>query len=385
MTGRIGIEVTPTALHVVELSRWRDVIVRAFDVTWSPDEPEAAVAELRRALGEPTVLSLAVGLGFLRVAKVDLPPAPDDARDGMVALEPERFFATDAPLRTAVAPGASVGFAVARPWMEALTRALASWAPVERIDPSPLAIGESLGAGANGTFAVPVAHGEHGRITVRGGRLESARRIPAAAEDPAGAALSAIHGFDAKYRAAYGAVLRLERSTAGTFLDPTARAAVRSQARARSTIAVVAAAAGLAFMLYAVDRSRDRKLFALEAEAARLTSEAYPALAAQQRLLSMDRERVVIQETMSRRADVGAALAAISATLPEDAVILSAKAAGHQWEIEGTATNAAALVPRLDADPRFDSVRVLSASSRFRDGNRTRESFSLALHVRPAH
>jgi hypothetical protein len=44
---------------------------------------------------------------------------------------------------------------------------------------------------------------------------------------------------------------------------------------------------------------------------------------------------------------------------------------------------AAALVPHLDRNGHFEDVRMLSASSRFRDGPRTRETFSIALRVRP--
>jgi len=64
--------------------------------------------------------------------------------------------------------------------------------------------------------------------------------------------------------------------------------------------------------------------------------------------------------------------------------VLSLRASAADWQIDGTALDAAAIVPLLDRDDRFEDVRFLSASSRFRDGDRTYETFSIAFRVRPS-
>jgi hypothetical protein len=40
-------------------------------------------------------------------------------------------------------------------------------------------------------------------------------------------------------------------------------------------------------------------------------------------------------------------------------------------------------VPLLDKDDHLENVRFLSASTRFKDGNRMVETFSIAFKVRP--
>jgi hypothetical protein len=75
-------------------------------------------------------------------------------------------------------------------------------------------------------------------------------------------------------------------------------------------------------------------------------------------------------------------LAALSERLPEGATVLNLRAQGEEWQIDGTARDAAALLPLLDRDDRFDTVRFLSASARFREGPRTYETFSIAFRVR---
>jgi hypothetical protein len=88
-------------------------------------------------------------------------------------------------------------------------------------------------------------------------------------------------------------------------------------------------------------------------------------------------------DIVANRANPHAALAAISAALPREATVLSARANGNDWQIDGTTSDASRLVPLLDQHARFDSVRFLSASSRYRDGSRSYETFSIALRVRP--
>jgi hypothetical protein len=385
VSGRVGIELTPAGIRGVVGPAWRDVPSRAFHVPWDPAHPEAAIGALRREVPAPGAVWVAIGTGFLHVARVQLPPAPDDARERMVALEPDRFFATNDPLQVSLTPGGDVAFAVDARWLERVVRALGDWGPVVRVEPAPLAIAATLGPSATGTYAIDVADEGAAAMQLRNGRVIGVRRLPG--DDAAaalGVALPPIGGQPGDVRAAWGAVRRDDAAMTGSLLDQASRRRARRRGQWRNAAAVLAALAGLSFVLAALDRSRDRLLAALDREAERLTTIAKPALEAQQRLALSLREAALTREVLASRPDPAAALAAIGAVLPRDAIILSARATGNDWQIDGTARNAAALVPLLDADQRFDNVRSLAASARFRDGGMTRESFSIALHVRPA-
>lgn len=146
-------------------------------------------------------------------------------------------------------------------------------------------------------------------------------------------------------------------------------------------VAVAAAAAAVAFLLAAADRSRERTLLTLQQEAERLAAEAAPALEAQGALLRHASGRQLVHSTLGARPDIAGALSALGQVLPPDVVVSAVRATGADLQVEGTARDAAALVPLLDADPRFDNVRSLAASARFRDGRDTRESFAIAFHA----
>jgi hypothetical protein len=100
-------------------------------------------------------------------------------------------------------------------------------------------------------------------------------------------------------------------------------------------------------------------------------------------LRSRESEVAAIRALTASRADPLTALAAIGAALPREATVLSARARGDEWQLDGTTSDASALVPVLARQERFDSVRFLSASSRYRTANRSYETFSLALRYRP--
>ena len=58
-------------------------------------------------------------------------------------------------------------------------------------------------------------------------------------------------------------------------------------------------------------------------------------------------------------------------------------AIGEEWRVDGTAANAAAILPALDGDSRFADAHFLAATSRYREGCNTYESFSLAFRAKP--
>jgi hypothetical protein len=148
-------------------------------------------------------------------------------------------------------------------------------------------------------------------------------------------------------------------------------------------MSVFAAAAALVFAVWSADRWRERTVSALQGQIAEVESRGAPADTSLRILRSRESEARTIADIIASRANPHSALAAISAALPREATVLSARATGNDWQIDGTTTDASKLVPLLDRNERFDSVRFLSASSRYRDANRSYETFSIALRVRP--
>jgi Tfp pilus assembly protein PilN len=147
--------------------------------------------------------------------------------------------------------------------------------------------------------------------------------------------------------------------------------------------ALGACAIALGFSAWALDRSRDDVLARLTAEQAALETRAAPAAAMQARLASLQQEDLVSRRVSATRADPLRVLAALGETLPRDVTVLNARAVGDEWRIDGTSTNAAAILPALDGDPRFLDARFLAATARYREGGRNYESFSLAFRVKP--
>lgn len=388
MSGRLGVELLPDRLRAVLTSALRDQVTRTADVAWDPARPREGVRALREALGisaSPDAIALAVGVSLLHVARVALPPAPDESREAMLALEPARYLATTERVVTAVAPGSEMAFALGTSHAEAWGEAFGEWAPVERIEPAPCAIARALGGAATGTFLTcgDDTSGEHGVIELRDGHVVRARRVPSTLDEVAASALPRVSGVTAEFVAALGAARSTDAQDAGMLATAAQRRVFRGRRLRRLTTAGIAAAAAIAFAVVAFDHWRERTLAALEAEAARLAVQARPALEAQARLSNMEVERAALSQSRAQRLDQGASLAAISHALPKDAVILSARATGDEWRLDGTAANAAALVPALDQTGAFENVRSLAASSRFQDGARMRETFSIAFRVHP--
>lgn len=380
MSGRVGLEVAARVIRGVVMSRWRQAPTRTFEVAWDPAQPASALAALRAHVEAPDAVCVAIGLAFLHVARVQLPPSEPAAREAMVQVEPQRFFAVGDTVRAALGADGDVAFAADASWLAGLEAALNTWGPIARVEPTPLAV-LAAWRGSNGTYTLDTGDGEWGALEVRDGALVTVRRGPSATA--IGTRPLPDGAVPGTHLAALGALLRDDAPLVGSLLTPAQRTAARRRVGQGIATAVLAAAAGIAFLFVAADRSRERTLAALETTAARLTSEARPALEARARLASRQREVRDVRIAQGERADPAAALAAIGTVLPRDVILLSVRAKGHDWQIDGTARNAAALVPLLDADPRFDSVRSLSASSRFRDGSALRESFSIAVHVRP--
>ncbi len=390
MSPRLALELGTSTLRGVIASSWRDVPRRTVEVSWSPDAPDAGIAALREVVGAVDAIAVTIGLGLLHIARVTLPPAPDETRERMLTLEGARYFATEAPVVAALAPGGSVAMAIEASRLERWCALLETWGPITRVEAAPVSLARALArvsGQAGGAYRVEANDGEQGLVVLRDGLVDAVRRIPVANGEAAGTDVPSDGVIPASHRAAWGALLAEDAPERGTLAPPERRRRFAARRRRRLAVALVAAVAGIVLAVMAVDRWRDRTLRALEREVAASRDGARAGSDALATTARLDAEVSYLGKAARERGDgrggTLGALAAISNAFPEDAVILNARAVGREWQVDGTATSAAALVPHLDADGHFEDVRILSASSRFRDGTRTRETFSLAFRVRP--
>ncbi|MSR36471.1 MAG: hypothetical protein EXR95_07495 [Gemmatimonadetes bacterium] len=381
----VGVELASDVVRAVALGVWRRGPRASLEIAWDPERPEEAVARLRDELGGANRLALAVGLAFLHPKRVHLPPAPGAARRSMLALEPDRFFPVDEPLVVSLLDAADLAFGAEASLVERWIAAFEEWAPVESVEPAPLAAARAVPhAAAEGVFAIPAAPGERGLLELAGGRVRSARRVPPGVEAPLGRPLPAAAGLPPDFVTALGAARGVDAEL-DTMLLPDGHA-VRTRTRRLRRLALTAAtcAAAVVLALWALDRWRERTLARVSGEIARTAAAADEAIALRDRLGALDLESAALADT---RVDPGSdplsVLAALSVRLPAGATLTSLRASGTDWQIDGAAADAAALVPLLDREGPFQDVRVLTASSRFREGARTYETFSIAFRAVP--
>jgi hypothetical protein len=385
MSGRAGIELTPTVVRLVRLAPLTGRVSQTVELPWDPARPLDAVNALRAKVGALQGIALSVGLGFLEVARLELPPVSATERARIVELEPDRYFAAANrdSLVVTVAPDEPVAFAISSSLLRSWLSAFETWAPVHWVEPAPVSLARSLGPQANGMYAIEAWGDEVGLLQIARGRLTSVRRTldkHAAADARPVPSLNAV---SAQFAAAAG-VARLKSTTEHAALAPDEwRQKNTSGLRAALVLHTLNAAAALVFAVWAADHWRERTLAALEGQVAEAEARGAPADTALRMLRSRESEARIIEEIAATRSNPHAALAAISAALPREATVLSARANGNDWQIDGTTTDASTLVPLLDRHARFDSVRFLSASSRYRDANRSYETFSIAFRFRP--
>ena len=382
MSDRLGIEITHTHVRAVALAAWGTRARATVELPWDPDNPAAAVALLSSRVGRVGRIAVALGLDCLHVKQVDLPPAPLRLRRQMIAVEPDRFFPVQDE-RVAVGIDGSIAFATDQTQLDRWIEALESWAPVESVEAAPVTLARALGRDADGTFTFALGDGALGVIEVRRGRLIAARHLASAPSNVsvAGHAVPRARGVPPEMLAALGAALGLDGDMDGMMLGDRMRETVSRRRMRRLAGAAAACLLAVGFALWALDRSRDDVLARLVAEQQSLETRAAPAAALQAQLVALDREESVAGSVTAARMDPLRVIAALGERLPRDVTVLNARAIGDEWRIDGTAANAAAILPALDGDPRFADARFLAATARYREGGKTYESFSLAFRA----
>jgi hypothetical protein len=334
------------------------------------------VREALAAEGAPAELVLIIGGAWLQCARPALPPLAVADRRRVLHHQADRFFT----VRGAVASTVYDTVAVACPaaWLDRVREQCAAFTTMRAV----LALPEgAAAAGLNGHWtadADPTA-GTVLQLELRDGTVRDARVSR-------GAAPATAHALDV------AAVLRGVQAAAARpwprerqLLDVSSDAALAQRAQRAwwRAAALLVTAAGL--LLWAVGRHRDGVLAAAEAAQQAAAAKAAGALEAQARLLRAARESAWLQEANRAAAQPGApshVLATLGQLLPATAFVQHLEWDGRQWKIDGSAVNAAELVPRLDAVPTFAQVRSLAPSTRFLDGGTPRSSFSIGFAVR---
>ncbi len=357
--------------------------VREF--AWSPASPALLVDALRNEFAKPSSLLLIVGLSFLEIAHPELPPVPNEMRVRMLQRDSDRFFALREP--AAVATDGHVAFAMSAAQLTSWVDAFSLWSVVGGV----LSIGQAAVLSAcNGEFSVSAGAGESGRLTIVDGHVQEARRrrisstsrasgatsvSPVDPAAPPTRTLSVADVAPGAWRAAAGPLdLQL--------LDAALRRRLMHQRARRRWLSVALAAAALAMLAWSADGWRERQLVALQQERQTLEQTTTAARAAQLRVVRADDERVMLQTANARAAAPDAppvVLARLGRLLPSDAFIQRLEWNGSEWRIDGSASDAAALVPLLDADAQFESVRSAAPSTRYIEAGRPRSSFSIVF------
>jgi hypothetical protein len=401
------------------------------EVPFDPEQPDEAIGNLAALLGKPKRIAVAIDLHLLRIKRVTLPALPAGERRNILQLEPERFFAVRGDGIVA-AVRAEDGLVIAAPagalarWVEAIERI----APVDLVEPAPFALARAL-VSAPGPHSGPITDalvvfdgGDAGIgvAEIRESRVTRARRVFGTVPQVA-AALTA-DGFVAErttpvylepwsdercaelasawpgvtveplpgigvpgpFAVAYGAALGGEHPPpiAETLVSPAHGAAIRRRHLRSVGGAAVACAAALMFAVSSLDNRRDREIDSLNAATAALTARAAPALAIQTELQQLSLRASAVREIGAERPDPLRALRALSASLPAGAFARQVRGAGADWQADGYAPNASAVLGALGTGAEFRDVHFLAATDRAQIANHQYESFALAFRYVPA-
>ena len=384
MTRTIGIEVGASrAWAVVRGGRGA---VETFECPVTGETIDAAVAELQALVGDVASIGLAIGLAHLHVKHVTLPPVPHAAKRQMLMVEPERWFAMAAGVPPAMALDPQSGLAMAADgaFVERWVRACAQWAPVQRVETTPSAIVRAFAAaGQRAVVAmVDAGPGELGVVQIADGALRSVRRLRAADVDHPAVTVTDIPGVATPFVAAYGAALASEHDLGDMLLTPMLEHRFATAQRRRLGVWAVAAIAAVCTAMWSLGVTRERMRDMLERDVADARRAAAAGDQAIVRARTIDRELEAIAGTSSGRAGALESLAALGVRLPRHAVAQRIRMTGNEWQVEGNAATASAVLAALAADPHFDRVRFLAPSNRFRDGTTNRETFAIAFTVR---
>lgn len=381
----VGLEFSAARIRAVTVSRVLHRPLRRFDIPWKPDSIDAAVQLLQEHLGGVSAIGIAVGMQFLFPKHIKLPPVSAAEKRRMISLEPERFFPVSTPLLVSTAADRDLVLGADASAVEGWVTALERWAPVQNLEGSPSSFaraGRSLKFG-DGVYEIASGDDDRGYAELRAGRLISARRARASASDSSAREIPSSAGIPGAFMAAMGAALGVNDSPDEMLVSDERHARLRSS-RVQSLVFVsLLAIASLSFVLFSAAQSRERYLERIDAATAALRPRAATAASLQGRLELMGVASSAARNAQSA-ADPLAVITILSRRLPRDAVVMTTRGVAGDWQITGTAKDAAGIIPALDADPALENVRFLAGTSRFTEDRRSYETFSIGFRVRPS-
>lgn len=361
------------------------------EVSWDPSSPETAVDLLRERFGHVQSIALSVGLAYLEIAQADLPPLAASDQRRVLLRDADRYFPVEGGVAIRGPGKAGIAFATSGERLHRWIRALEEWAPVRAVVAVPDAIvagvsmGHRTGSPPARTMVIESAPEEIGLLSFRDGAAVEVRRLPMATHvsPPAGAEVLSellLPGATGAYAAAVGAIALANAPLAEMLLDSRLEADFQSQRARRGWTSVAIFAGALVLLGVAIDARHNEALRAHQQASDSLLAASEPARMAAVRLAELEREARILN-ARDTAADPLSIVATLSRLLPRDVFVERVHWDGAEWRIDGSADQAASIVPSLDSMSRFTNVRVLTASTRFRDGARVRESFSVAFKV----
>ena len=152
----------PVAI-VVDVARLRAVTDASdgsvLEMPWDPTVPADALTRLRDMFGAPSAVLLIVGVGFLEIARPELPPLASDARHALLMRDADRYFPTSVQAAAAWSDG--LAFAMPALTLDSWVRAFSELGPIDGVITIPEACAEAFD---DCVVATDGGHGEMPRL-----------------------------------------------------------------------------------------------------------------------------------------------------------------------------------------------------------------------------
>jgi hypothetical protein len=353
--------------------------VRVLGVPGAPwirfPDPRNVADALRGVVPRGADALLVVGTGVLEAAEPTLPPVPAAVRLPLVRRESDRFLPFPPGAAVALAGPLALGMdgRALEGWVSAIEEAL----PVRAVVSLPQCV---AWAGADGHWSCPAPAGETAEVTVRNGALVEVRRHRSG---PDAEARGVPPRLDVD--AIVETVRRRRRPRRrDQLLTPALDQRLAQRQRRAWWGSAAWAACALVALTAGVERQRARELAALEARERTLVEALEPARIAQARA-DRARQELDALDALAAAAEAPTAplrvLATLGEALPPEAFLQRLEWDGQTWRLDGSARDAAVLVPRLAAHPGFREVRTVAPSQQFMDNGVARRSFAITLRT----
>ncbi len=332
-----GSTVETLALDAREPSAVRDIVATALQTS-------LRTGPNRQGANSPVAVLL-IDAALLEMAEVALPPVSERERRALLRRDADRHVPIEGPVAVTVGSGARpLVYACSASWLAEWRLCIEAMLPVQAV------------------LAMPVA------MTL------TANTAPKQTPDQtqlASAALASLAASTYRWHSV---------PASAQLIDEQREARLHASERQRRVQQAAVVVALLAVLLWLGNTWRDRTLRSLEQRAELLARAAEPAEAARSRLARAEAELAWLSADAAQASQrASAVLAHVGERLPRDAFVQRGEWDGATWRIDGSARDAAALVPRLDADSLLRNVRSLAPSTRFLDGGQPRNSFSIGF------